>query len=161
MSYRNAIICTNGHVISAISTTGDNSNCKYCTDCGEATLTTCKHCNSYIQGLYFSPGVVYGKRSFDAPSFCHNCGKAYPWTIEKLKAIEELLFIDQSLSQAEAETLAKDLDSLMIDIPKTKVIATKMKLAFPKLDPAIKGVLRDLLVDISSETAKKILMPES
>jgi len=61
------------------------------------------------------------------------------------------------LTQEEKELLVKDVDIIIRDTPETIFSANRIK----KILPKIGKVIRDLIVDISSETAKKIILPFS
>ena len=60
-------------------------NSKFCDKCGAESITKCPSCNSDIKGYYYSPGIV-SLSEMAIPSFCHNCGKSYPWTETALAA---------------------------------------------------------------------------
>ena len=59
---------------------------KFCELCGAPTMYKCPHCNEEIEG--YKKGDYVGSIGYGTPvpDFCHNCGKPYPWTINKLKA---------------------------------------------------------------------------
>ena len=58
--YDTAQICQGGHVINPTSVGSPAHNQRFCHMCGKAAITACPACT--------------------APSYCHNCGKGYPWT---------------------------------------------------------------------------------
>jgi len=91
------------------------------------------------------------------PSFCPNCGKPYPWTEEKLKAAKELTDEFENLSPEERETLKKSLDDIVRDTPQTPIAATRFKKLVAKAGKVAADGLRDILVDIASEAAKKAI----
>lgn len=59
----------------------------------------------------------------------------------------------------ERELLKQSLDDLVRDTAKTQVAALRFKKLVGKAGNVVAGGLRDILVDIASETAKKILFP--
>jgi len=91
------------------------------------------------------------------PSFCPECGKPYPWTEAKLKAAQELSDEIDNLSPEEREILKKSLDDIVRDTPQTPVAATRFKKLVAKAGKVAADGLRDILVDIASEAAKKII----
>jgi hypothetical protein len=92
-------------------------------------------------------------------NFCLDCGSPFPWTVDKLEAAKAYADEAEGLSPEERETLKKSFDDLIVESPKTQLAAMRFKKLLPKVGPQIGGALRDLLVDIASETAKKVLWP--
>ena len=92
------------------------------------------------------------------PIFCPDCGTPYPWTEAKLKAAQELSDELEDLSQEEREILKKSLDDIVRDTPQTTVAATQFKKIVAKVGKIAAEQLRELVVEIASETAKKIIL---
>ena len=92
-------------------------------------------------------------------NFCLACGTPYPWTVEKLEAAKAYADEAEDLSAEEKETLKKSFDDLIVDSPKTQLAAIRFKKLLPKVGQQVGGALRDLLIDIVSEAAKKALWP--
>jgi hypothetical protein len=91
------------------------------------------------------------------PHYCYNCGKPYPWTQAKLEAAKEFAEELDGLSSKEKDVLKQSIEELARDTPKTKVAAVKVKKILAKARGAALSMLRDILVDIASETAKKAM----
>lgn len=108
--YDTAQICEQGHVINMYAQTRPQKNQDHCTACGAKTIKTCPHCQESIHGYYHVPKVV-GPPPKAAPSFCHRCGKAYPWTESKMAAAVALIKESEGLSDSEKEALTKSLRS--------------------------------------------------
>ncbi|MDP4146091.1 MAG: DUF2321 domain-containing protein [Bacillota bacterium] len=158
--YHTAQICLNGHIITDSYDSSPALSQKFCDECGSETITQCPNCHSNIRGDYEVSGICYlGSTMQKAPSYCYNCGESYPWTREALSSIAELLLLESSLSDQELISLQSDLSSLLSDTPKTKLVATKLKLALTKTSSVVSSAIRDILVDIASEAAKKIIFP--
>jgi hypothetical protein len=104
------------------------------------------------------PGVV-ASFHFHAPAFCAGCGTAYPWTESTLQAARDLTNELGGLNETEKEALSKSFDDLVRDTPQTQVAAIRLKRLLPKIGREGAAALRDLLVDIASETAKKMIWP--
>ncbi len=152
MSYEDAQICCNGHVISSSKKNVE----KFCSQCGSTTISECPNCNAPIRGSEYTPGII-AVFPYVAPDYCYNCGAPYPWTKSKIEAIQELLDFDGSLSLDEKDYINKNFNSLTTDTPKTKVVATKFKYYLSEVASSTGEAIKDILVDIISETAKKII----
>ena len=157
--YETAQICMNGHVVTSRLNSYPVHSQKFCDKCGAVTIQTCQNCNSAIRGDYVVPGYIGIGDSYIVPSFCHNCGKPYPWIATRLKAARELSDELDGLNPSEREQLKKSLDDIVTDTPQTAVAALKFKRLVAKAGIAAAGVLKDILVDIVSETAKKLIWP--
>lgn len=158
--YDVAQICSNGHVINKYARTMPRFNKEFCDTCGARTIIACQKCNASIQGCYDSGLVIIGpSEPFPAPAFCHNCGAPYRWTEKRREAARELVAEEKGLTQEEKATLAKDVDDLIADNPRTKVAATRWKKGLAKMGKETAHALHEILIDIASETAKKTIWP--
>lgn len=157
--YHTAQICINGHMINDSADRDVECNKNYCDQCGGKTISKCPSCNSNIHGDYEVPGVCCVGFETSVPAYCHNCGQPYPWTKQKLEAVQELLTLDDSLNEKDLQYFSDNMNSIVNDTPKTKVVATKLKMFLSKAAPVVGTSLRELLVDIASEAAKKIIFP--
>lgn len=153
-----AQICLNGHIINSSTKRSPQFNKKFCDRCGKAAITQCEQCSNPIQGHYHSPGLISVSEIF-TPAFCQNCGAAYPWTTVRLEAARELALELDGLNDTDKETLSQSIDDLIKDTPSTPVAATRFKNLLAKAGKEGASALRDILVDIASETAKKIIWP--
>lgn len=153
-----AQVCMSGHLISGAVDESPEGGKKFCDQCGKSTITKCPSCNSDIQGWASSTSPSYYS-NFKPPAFCHNCGKALPWTKERIQAAKELAMQLDGLSDEEKEVFAKSIDEIAQDSPRAALGATRLKKIMAKIGGPIAGAFRDILVDVTSETAKKILWP--
>jgi hypothetical protein len=96
--------------------------------------------------------------SYGVPAFCRACGSAYPWTESKIEAAKQLIELAEKLDDAEKATLTADLPDLVRDTPRTQVAATRFKRLAAKVGGGITSALRDIIVDIASEAAKKVIL---
>jgi hypothetical protein len=103
--------------------------------------------------------VTFNYTDLPLPIFCPDCGKPYPWTEAKLKAALELSDELNNLSTEERNMLKKSLDDIVRDTPETTVAATRFKRLVTKAGKAAADGFKDILVDIASETAKKLIWP--
>ena len=76
---------------------------------------------------------------------------------DKLKTAKELADLLEDLSPEEREILKKSLDDIISDTPQTAVAANKIKILVAKVGKIAAEQLRELVVDIASETAKKLI----
>ena len=156
--YDLAQICLNGHVINASVKEYPQFNKKFCDKCGAATITNCPICNAEIQGDYHG-GDVFSLADQKAPAFCPNCGKPYPWTEAKIQTAHDLAQELENISDDDKKILTQSIDEIVKDSPRTILIATRFKKILSKTSKPIVNAFRDILIDIVSETAKKILWP--
>ena len=157
-SYDVAQICLNGHVITNRVRRTPEFMQRFCKKCGESTITECQNCKTPIRGDYHVDGVIaISGRAPTAPSFCHECGKAYPWTERKLEAAWELAEELEELSDGEKEKLKQSLNDLVRDTPKTEVAATRVKKMLSKVGKESFAAMKSILLDIATEAVKKSL----
>jgi len=158
--YDVAQICLNGHVVNDSVRSRPQHNKNFCDKCGAATITSCKDCNADIQGYYNVPGVISVGPETQAPAFCPNCGKPYPWTKTKIQAAQDLTQELENISDEEKNILSQSIDDIVKDSPRTTLAATRFKKILIKAGSHAGAAFKDILVDVLSETAKKILWPQ-
>ncbi len=153
--YDVAQICLNGHVINATSRESPEDNSPFCGQCGSPTITQCPSCKTDIRGYLWGSMSLH----FQPASYCLSCGKPYPWTETKIKAAHELAQELEDLSPEDKETLSKSIDDILSDSSRTEVGVTRFKRIMGKVGKEGTSALKSVLVDIISETAKKLLWP--
>lgn len=154
--YKTAQICLNGHMATS-NIEFHELKSKFCSQCGAETITACPACKAPIRGYYYIEGVI----SIDEPSvhpFCHNCGNEYPWAAAKIKAARDMADELDELSVDERERLKGTLDDLIRNTPQTEAAAVRFKKLLTKVGKGAAGAMRDIVVDIASEAAKKALL---
>lgn len=145
-------ICLNGHKI-----TGDASSPfakKFCSKCGEATITACPSCKQPIPGDFKGEGVRLGMTNRPA-SFCAECGNPYPWTERQIQAVRDLADEIVSVDPAEIDRAKEAFISLTSDTPQTTVAVVRVKKMLEKASPAVGGAIRDILVNIATDAVKR------
>lgn len=152
--YRIAQICMNGHVVTD-DITYQAHMAPHCKDCGADTLTHCPSCGAGIRGRYYVPDVFAVGDEYHAPSYCHNCGKPFPWTAAKTQALRELVEESEGLSEDEKERLARSIDDLVADTPQTNVAVVRAKKWLMKAGGTVGPSVRQIIVDIGTEAVKK------
>ena len=154
--YDVAQICLNGHCINSSTIDYPEHNQDFCSACGQPTMTKCQKCDTPIKGYLRGSMTLYA----DAiPSFCHKCGAPYPWTASRVDAAVEMANELDGLNDEERSLLAGSVDDLVREGPKTALAATRFKKLITKAGSVAAESFRKILVDIASETAKKMLWP--
>jgi len=159
--YDVAQVCLNGHAVNARSTVYPESNQDFCSRCGKETITSCLSCRTPIRGKLLDSGLMLS--AYHPPAYCIKCGNAYPWTEATLSAARELVDeLEDSLSADDREQLKDSFDDLVSDTPRTVLATSRFnKRLATKAGVGAASALREILVDIVSETAKKTLWPGS
>lgn len=156
MPYRNATICRNGHVLSASKA----NESKYCPMCGCETYSHCPKCKAPIRGLYDVEGVaVIGNREYKKPYYCISCSEPFPWTQLVLDNAVELLSLDDDLDNTSKELIKNAIPDLIVESPTTPVAVARYRKCVGSVGQIAKDSLRQLLVDVVSESVKKLLFP--
>jgi hypothetical protein len=156
--YDVAQVCPNGHTANDSFREFSDFNKEFCDKCGEKTITSCPKCNNPIRGAYHAQGVI-GVFEYTPPAYCHNCGNAFPWTERKIQAAIELSVEEGNLNEEDSKVLEQSIKDIVRDIPQTQVAASRFKKIMTKVGSSTAGAVKDILVDIVSETAKKIIWP--
>ena len=117
-------------------------------------MTQCPYCKSTIRGHYSVEGVL-SLINYTPPAHCHNCGGAFPWTVRKVEGAVELVEVGGGLTDTEIVQLRNDLTELTTDSPKTQVASLRFKKAMAKVGTTVAQGVRDVVVDVFSEAAKK------
>lgn len=156
--YRTAQICKNGHVITS-NTNYSEFLSMFCPKCSAETITTCLHCNTPIRGDYYIPNVIDCSLSYEPPAYCYHCGKPFPWTESTLNSISELLDMQEQLTEDEKQRFMSYLPIIFNDTPQSEVTALKLRLLFNKLPSEIGSLLKNVIIDVISESIKKTLFP--
>ena len=146
----------NGHHTTKSIETSPNLRGKFCPDCGEATFTTCQHCDHRIRGHYHVPGAI-GIWDWSPPSYCHNCGEPYPWTERRLAAAKEMADEIEELSHRERDVLKQSISDLGKDGPQTELAAARYARLRKKIGPVASSILDKLVGAFASAAAKELL----
>ena len=159
--YDIAQICINGHMVNDYFSSRPQHNKKYCDICGSKTITSCENCQANIRGGYTTLHGISAPNKIRIPSFCIECGKPFLWTQEKVKVAKELANEMEGINSEEKKILADNIDDLIRESPRTELASTRFRKIMIKVgDVASKG-FQDILIGIISETAKKIIWPNS
>lgn len=155
MSFKNAIVCLNGHILTRDSAA--NSSYKattHCPKCGLELINICPRCNAPIHGQEINS---IGQRIIStkpADSFCYNCGTPYPWTESEFEKAELIINELDDLTTAEKEKLCRSLIDLYNETPKTDYAVLLAKKAMMSCKGILKDVFKDMLVGFCCATVK-------
>ncbi len=116
----------------------------------------CPNCQVSIRGRYDVPQVI-GLFPYSPPAHCYNCGSAFPWTERKIASAVKLVEAGAELSAEEVQQLRSDLTELTKDSPKTQVASLRFKKVMAKVGTSVASGVRDIVVDVLSEAAKKAI----
>lgn len=153
--YHTAQICTeNGHVVTPALELVPQANARFCKECGSPTITSCPSCSTPIRG--WSRGGGIGP-DYERPSYCPDCGSAYPWMARQLAAAEELIDLADQLTDEERTQLKADLPHLAIDGPRTQVAAVRVRMVLGKIRNEAGPALRVIAMSIGTDAVKKVL----
>lgn len=152
--YDVAQICMNGHVINTSSNTKPEFNKDFCTSCGEHTITSCK-CSHQIKGYYLKNTAI-GIINYERPSYCEKCGGPFPWTLEFLKNIDDVIGMIDELNDEEKTNLRSLIPHLIKETPSTRISIIKLKKFLSQVRSEIAPLLRSLIYDFASEATKKL-----
>lgn len=154
--YDTAQICLRGHVVTIQYNRRPELRQKFCTKCGERTITTCQSCGNPIMGLprgYTRVGGVTPK----PPLYCHECGKPYPWTDAILKAAHELADEAPNLSDEEREHMKEDINDIVRNTLRSPVAASRFSRLAAKAGKATMSSFKELLTNIASDILVKLV----
>lgn len=159
LEYNNAQICTNGHLATSNAEEYADKKTIYCSLCGSQLIRKCPTCDAKIPGSVKNYIGSYYK--YRTPSYCTSCGHPFPWTKSKIDAAKEILTLSNTLSKSELESMDASYPDLIVDTPKTQVSAMKLQILLKKAGKITSDAVYSVFVDIASETAKKIIWPNS
>ncbi len=140
--YDIGLACKNGHGINGKATTNPEFNTKFCSKCGEETLSQCE-CGEPLRG-----GLLNVASSYDPPAHCTGCGKPHVWTTRRAEALTSLIAEVDEFSPEETKTLTESVPDLMVETPKTEVAVIRFKKAIGRLGPAAANFVKDALKEI-------------
>jgi hypothetical protein len=155
--YDIAQICINGHYITDRYDSRPEFRKKFCKKCGQPTIHECQECKSPIQGYFHRPNVTSLLSYPPPPAFCHECGEPYPWTTAKIEAAREYVDELEELDIQEKASFKISIDEIAKDTPKGEVAIKRISKLMKKLSGDAYKQMKQILVEISSETLKKLI----
>jgi hypothetical protein len=73
-------------------------------------------------------------------------------------ALEETIDFEDSLAEEEKKLMKSNIDDIINETPRTEIASMKFKKGLAKAGKESTKIVRDIIVDIASETAKKVLL---
>ncbi len=157
-------VCENGHQITDCYNISPEKQKSFCQKCGAATITVCPDCGEGIQGAQIKISQSYidarsGRKTMtpithpDVPSYCHNCGKPYPWTERNILTAIQIFAEFGNLEDDEKKAIEEDINNIAKDIPQAELSAMRIKRIWGKYGP----VAYNVIMEFASKTAAEIL----
>lgn len=154
--YKFAQVCLNGHPTTSDIQLSPERLSEFCPDCGEPTTTKCESCDASIRGYYYIGGILT-TRAYIPPNYCFSCGTPFPWARRQLDAANALIEELEGLSDAEIKQLRTSIPDLAKDTPQTQVSAVRYKRLLGKAKGAAVKALENVVVNLATEGAKKLI----
>jgi hypothetical protein len=157
--YMTAAVCTRGHVVDDALEFELRDQYDHCDQCESPVITACPNCKTPIRGWLFMPGVFTAPPPYDPPTYCFECGKAFPWIANKVADFKEVTDQLEGVSREDRAKLKAAIDDIAAGGPPAEAAAARIKQMLG--GNASTGVARGLWkrsVDIADEAAKKILL---
>jgi len=154
MVYHQALICVNGHCVSSSIDASPEAEQKFCSKCGEKTISACPNCHSEIRGRYNATSRVC-LEEYKVPPYCHNCGEAYPWTLAAMEGATEIIIEADGCSDEDKEKLANSLPYIMMETPKTQLAITRIKKALLVVDEFTADAIRQFALAYGCDLTKR------
>lgn len=155
--YQTAAVCLNGHTATEALEFSREGPGKFCAECGAKIISQCLGCSAKIRGHYHVEGIFSVSSNYKRPAYCYNCGEAFPWTAEGLKAAKEIADELEGLGDEEREQLKAALDDVTREGPRNELAASRIKKTLAKAGGELGKALWKLTIEVASETAKRVL----
>ena len=152
--YDVGLACLNGHSVNSSAMHNPEHNSKFCDQCGEPTIDACQSCGTKIRGYCYVPGVI-DFSGWKIPAHCHECGKPYPWTDRKAKALIDAIDEVDELTEPEREKLKESVPDVLNETTGTQTAAARFKKAIAKGGNVGGKLLYDVLTKVAVEAVTK------
>lgn len=160
MDYWNGKICEFGHIVDY----GASNDSPYCIKCGSSVVSECSNCSSLIRGAFKLYGFYDAEdpllENMEYPNYCYGCGKPFPWTENILNNAVEILALDITVDSLTKDIIRNAIPNLLVYTPTSPLAAAKYNMNINKFSQPIKDAMRQLLVDVVSDTLKKSIFPD-
>lgn len=156
--YDVAQICLSGHLVNEATRKSPHFSSNFCKKCGQPTIDQCPLCKAHITGRYHATGTPSIPSPVSpVPLYCHGCGKPYPWTQATLDTAMELVSEEAELTPEEKSSIVENLPHIITQTPRTPLAATKVRAILEKMSGVGKEGFKQLLSDITTESATKLI----
>ena len=158
IKYRTAQICQNGHMITSSIESCPELKQIFCSKCGAKTITACPSCNAPLFGdMYDTDGsAIYGFCA-TVKSYCHNCGKAYPWTESVIQSTTLLIQEEDELTEQLKNATIQSLPDIVTETPATNLAVIRIKKCLASAGKFTADGIRQFVIDFGCELAEKSL----
>jgi hypothetical protein len=140
-------VCLNGHIVTNFAKSSPKDTEKFCSRCGEETVLACPACKTWLRGNDHDSNVIIGYY-VPPPSYCYNCGVAFPWVQRQLESASELVAESELLSEHEKFSLTNTFKDLMTDTPKTPLAVSRFRRLISKAGEELQDGLHKILVHL-------------
>lgn len=155
--YHTAQICHNGHLICNSVDRDFEFSQNFCSKCGAPTIKSCPSCSSPIRGTFnYDCDDLIIIDTPTVPSYCHACGKPFPWTASAIENTALLIREEESLSEQQKITIVESLPDIITETPKTNLAAVRVKKGLANAGQFTADALRQFVIDFGCELAKKL-----
>lgn len=96
--------------------------------------------------------------SYDLPSFCFQCGSPFPWTTRRQQTAIDL-FSDEVNNADDCQLFEESIRQVLCDTPQAQLASNRVVRLLAKVGKGTAQAIRDVLVDVVSEAAKKAIFP--
>lgn len=120
---------------------------KFCADCGAKTMSKCDGCSAYIR--------YNDNRVHFVPSYCTECGVAFPWVTAALQELSRVTDEAEELTGEEKTALKRAYPELTKNTSKTSGAVETFKRYYAKFSPAAWNVIRTVLINILTDESKQ------
>lgn len=154
MQYDVALICGNGHLITANLCMNPEDHEAFCSQCGAPTISECPHCHKKIKGRLADEFFI---TEYDVPAYCIYCGEPFPWTTNAIESTALIIREESSFNEQEQNALIEVLPDIIVETPKTNLAAVRLKKCLASAGKFTAEAVRQFALDFGCELAKKSL----
>jgi len=131
-TFRTALICKNGHLITDSVEDEPFARQNYCSICGAEIISACPECGAtFIGAKHYQQADFTDLGSSRVPAYCRQCGKPHPWTQTALEMAATLIREEEELSEVQREQLVTSLPDIVTENPKTSAAIVRFNQNHP------------------------------
>ena len=151
-----AQICLNGHLINSTYDNNPSSDNLYCSKCGQKTIIACPNCNAPLRGYYEVDDFLILSETTTVESYCHKCGKPYPWIEKALTNARLIVLEESSIPNEQKDALISSLPDIITESPGTTLATTRMKKFLSSAGEFTCDALKQFVIEFGCELAKSL-----
>lgn len=148
-----AAICLSGHIVATDVLPGKSLGRGRCAICGQQVIYACTQpsCKAWILGDCQGYPVIVGT---DAPRYCDSCGHPFPWTEQRLQALDLLVDLTKELSENQRRLLKRAARTLGDRTPETELAQAEVASIWPSIKEVGRIVIQDAFLGILHDAAR-------